>query len=95
MQRETEIQQRLARYKGKRDHGNAIWVLLLPGFYLFTIAGLILIGLVVIEIPPCWWDVLSTSVGHDLSHSADHGHDKGGLLGTWMSWLNKGRPAGS
>ena len=61
------------------------------GFYPFTIAALILVGLVAIEILAMMVGMsFSTSVGHHVSHGADHGHDDVGPLDAWMSWLNKG-----
>lgn len=61
-----------------------------PGFYPFTIAGLILIGLVAIEVLSMLVGMsFSTSVGH-VSHGADHGAENVGPLEAWMSWLNKG-----
>lgn len=61
-----------------------------PGFYPFTIAALVLVGLVVVEIG-------ALVVGLSLSSLADAGfpdhpdHGDHGLLAGWMSWLNAGR----
>jgi hypothetical protein len=57
-----------------------------PGFYPFTIAALILIGLVVVEIAAMVVGMSISSLVHDgFSH---HGSD--GPLDAWMSWLNTG-----
>lgn len=63
-----------------------------PGFYPFTIAALILVGLVVFEIVAVLVGLSFTTL---LSHGhADHGgadgHGDHGPLAAWMSWLNKG-----
>ena len=63
-----------------------------PGFYPFTIAALILVGLVVFELVAVLVGLSFTTL---LSHGhADHGgadgHADHSLLATWMSWLNKG-----
>jgi len=61
------------------------------GFYPFTIAALILVGLVAIEILAMMVGMsFSVILGHDVSHGADHGADDAGVLDAWMSWLNKG-----
>lgn len=60
-----------------------------PGFYPFTIAALVLVGLVVVEIG-------ALLLGLSLSSLADAGfpdhpaHGDHGLLAGWMSWLNAG-----
>lgn len=60
-----------------------------PGFYPFTIAALILVGIVAIEI-------LAMVVGMSISSLVndglpDHGlHSEHGPLDAWMSWLNRG-----
>ncbi len=58
-----------------------------PGFYPFTIAALILVGLVVFEI-------VSTVVGLSFTSVLGQGHPDGhgdhGPLDAWMSWLNSG-----
>ena len=63
-----------------------------PGFYPFTIAALILVGLVVFEIVAV---LVGLSFSTLLSHGhSDHGgadaHGEHGPLAAWMSWLNKG-----
>ena len=59
------------------------------GFYPFTIAALILVGLVVFEIVAVVVGMsFSSLLGHGISHAdvhLDHGP-----LDAWMSWLNKG-----
>jgi Protein of unknown function (DUF1449) len=61
-----------------------------PGFYPFTIAALILIGLVALEIVAMVIGMsFSTIIGHDLPHHDGHGGESG-PLDAWMSWLNKG-----
>jgi hypothetical protein len=57
-----------------------------PGFYPFTIAALILVGLVVVEI-------VAMVVGMSISSLVNHGfthHGSDGPLDAWMSWLNAG-----
>lgn len=60
-----------------------------PGFYPFTIAALVLVGLVVVEIG-------ALALGLSLSSLTDAGfpdhpdHGDHGLLAGWMSWLNAG-----
>jgi membrane protein implicated in regulation of membrane protease activity len=59
------------------------------GFYPFTIAALILVGLVVFEIVALVVGLSFTSLlGHGVSHS--DGHLDHGPLDAWMSWINKG-----
>jgi membrane protein implicated in regulation of membrane protease activity len=60
-----------------------------PGLYPFTIAALILVGLVVFEIVAV---VVGLSFSSLLSHGVSHadGHLDHGPLDAWMSWLNKG-----
>jgi hypothetical protein len=60
-----------------------------PGLYPFTIAALILVGLVVFEIVAV---VVGMSFSSLLGHGASHadGHFDHGPLDAWMSWLNKG-----
>jgi hypothetical protein len=61
-----------------------------PGFYPFTIAALILVGLVVFEIVAVFVGMsFSTLLGHGHIHHAD-GHFDHGPLDAWMSWINKG-----
>lgn len=61
------------------------------GVYPFTIAALILVGLVAVELCAMlvgfsMSSLLSHDLGHDgLAHGGDHGP-----LGAWMSWLNAG-----
>lgn len=60
-----------------------------PGFYPFTIAALILVGIVTIEI-------LAMVVGMSISSLVNDGHAPHGVhsdhgpLDAWMSWLNRG-----
>lgn len=58
-----------------------------PGFYPFTIAALILVGLVVFEI-------VTALVGMSFSTLLSPGHADGhldhGPLDAWMSWINRG-----
>jgi hypothetical protein len=59
------------------------------GFYPFTIAALILVGLVVFEIVAVVVGMsFSSLLGHGISHA--DGHLDHGPLDAWMSWLNKG-----
>ncbi|GGC66456.1 OB-fold-containig protein [Chelatococcus reniformis] len=59
-----------------------------PGFYPFTIAALILVGLVTVEVASLVLGLsVSTLVDDGLLPHTDHGD---GLLGPWMSWLNTG-----
>jgi hypothetical protein len=63
-----------------------------PGFYPFTIAALILVGLVVFEIVAVLVGMsFSTLLSHGHSdHGGADGHGDHGPLAAWMSWLNKG-----
>ncbi len=59
------------------------------GVYPFTIAALILVGLVVFEIVAVVVGLsFSSLLGHGISHG--DGHLDHGPLDAWMSWLNKG-----
>lgn len=63
-----------------------------PGFYPFTIAALILVGLVTVEIVAM---VVGMSFASLLDHGAPshgghEGHGDSGPLAAWMSWLNRG-----
>lgn len=58
-----------------------------PGFYPFTIAALILVGLVVFEIVSMVAGLSFTSL---LGHGHPDGHGEHGPLDAWMSWLNTG-----
>jgi hypothetical protein len=65
-----------------------------PGFYPFTIAALILVGLVTVELVAM---LVGMSFGSLLDHGAPqhgghggHDHGESGPLAAWMSWLNKG-----
>ncbi|MGO4676889.1 OB-fold-containig protein [Bosea sp. 2YAB26] len=60
-----------------------------PGLYPFTIAALILVGIVAIEILAMVVGMsISSLVNDGLSH---HGvHSEHGPLDAWMSWLNRG-----
>ena len=59
------------------------------GFYPFTVAALILVGLVVFEIVSVVAGLsFSTLLGHGFAHS--DGHVDHGPLDAWMSWLNRG-----
>lgn len=62
-----------------------------PGLYPFTIAALILVGLVVFEIVSTLVGLSFTSL-LGLGHPDGHGDGVGdhGPLDAWMSWLNKG-----
>lgn len=62
-----------------------------PGLYPFTIAALVLAGLVLAEL-------CSLFVGHSFmallgghGHADGDAHGEAGALGAWMSWLNTGR----
>jgi hypothetical protein len=65
-----------------------------PGFYPFTIAALILVGLVVFEITAALVGLSFTNLigpGHGSGHAgAPEGHGEHGALDAWMSWLNRG-----
>ena len=64
-----------------------------PGLYPFTIAALILVGLVAFEIVSMVVGLSFTSLlGHGSSDLASHpdGHGDSGPLDAWMSWLNTG-----
>lgn len=63
-----------------------------PGFYPFTIAALILVGLVTVEIVAM---VVGMSFASLLdhggpAHGAHEGQADSGPLAGWMSWLNRG-----
>lgn len=57
-----------------------------PGFYPFTIAALILVGLVAVELIVMVVGLSLSALDSD-GFTADGDH---GLLGAWMSWLNAG-----
>ncbi len=61
------------------------------GVYPFTIAALILVGLVAVELCALLVGFSASSLlNHDMGHDGvAHGGDHG-LLGAWMSWLNAG-----
>jgi hypothetical protein len=62
-----------------------------PGIYPFTIAALMLVGLVAVEIIAMVVGMsFSTLVGNSASHDGIQGHGDAGPLDAWMSWLNKG-----
>lgn len=62
-----------------------------PGLYPFTIAALILVGLVAVEIVAMVVGLSFSSIlDHGVSDGVVHGHADPGPLDTWMSWLNKG-----
>lgn len=65
-----------------------------PGFYPFTIAALILVGLVTVEIVAMVVGLSFASLlDHGAPHHGGHGHDghgDSGPLAAWMSWLNRG-----
>lgn len=63
-----------------------------PGFYPFTIAALILVGLVAFEIVATLVGLsFSTLIGHGHGHhGGPDSHGEHGPLDAWMSWLNKG-----
>ena len=62
-----------------------------PGFYPFTIAALILVGLVLFEITAALVGLsFTTQIGPGHSHGAPEGHGEHGGLDAWMSWLNRG-----
>jgi hypothetical protein len=69
-------------------------VLTAPGFYPFTIAALILVGLVAVEIVAMVVGLSFASLlDHGAPHHGGHGHDghgDSGPLAAWMSWLNRG-----
>ena len=59
------------------------------GFYPFTIAALILVGLVAFEIVAVVVGLsFATLLGHGFGHP--DGHAEHGPLDAWMSWLNRG-----
>jgi hypothetical protein len=63
-----------------------------PGFYPFTIAALILVGLVAFELIATLVGLSFSALighGHD-THGAPDGHGDHGPLAAWMSWLNRG-----
>ncbi|RDJ22111.1 DUF1449 family protein [Bosea caraganae] len=64
--------------------------LTVPGFYPFTIAALILIGLVAVEIIATLVGLSISSLMNDGLHLDHAGHGDHGPLGAWMSWLNTG-----
>lgn len=59
-----------------------------PGLYPFTIAALILVGLVAFEIVSMLVGLSFTSLLGHASHPDGHGDP--GPLDAWMSWLNTG-----
>ena len=62
-----------------------------PGIYPFTIAALILVGLVVVEVIAMVVGMsFSSLLGDGAAHDVSYGHADPGPLDTWMSWLNKG-----
>jgi membrane protein implicated in regulation of membrane protease activity len=62
-----------------------------PGIYPFTIAALLLVGLVAVEIIAMVVGMSFSSIlGHGPSDGGLHGHPDPGPLDAWMSWLNKG-----
>ena len=60
-----------------------------PGFYPFTIAALILVGLVLVEIVAMLAGMSFSSFGHGHADGLLH-HADTGPLDAWMSWLNRG-----
>jgi len=70
-------------------------VLTAPGFYPFTIAALLLVGLVAVEILAMVAGMsFSTILGYGVPHHDGLPHHESygetGPLDAWMSWLNKG-----